>query len=239
MATITDIRAKYPQYNDLTDRELAEKFHAKFYADMPFEEFASKIQFKEPSYAETAAGVVSDIPTTVSNIPESAVQLAGGIYEAVTNPIETITTMADIGAGGIRNAAAMAEEGGVLPAGSVAFLDSLSGDPAAAEQASAKARAFGGVIADRWGSAEKIRRTLREDPVGFLADLSTIMTGVGGAARTTGLTSVGGKAGAVASAIDPLTLAGKGASAVGRQVNRMVPPQAGAAARQAPRPVWH
>lgn len=231
MATITDIRAKYPQYNDLTDRELAEKFHAKFYADMPFEEFASKIQFKEPSYAETAAGVVSDIPTTISNIPESAVQLAGGIYEAVTNPIETITTMADIGAGGIRNAAAMAEEGGVLPAGSVAFLDSLSGDPAAAEQASAKARAFGGVIADRWGSAEKIRRTLREDPVGFLADLSTIMTGVGGAARTTGLTSVGGKAGAVASAIDPLTLAGKGASAVGRQVNRMVPPQAGAAAQ--------
>ena len=39
MASINDIRAKYPQYNDLTDAELAEKFHAKFYSDMPFEDF--------------------------------------------------------------------------------------------------------------------------------------------------------------------------------------------------------
>ena len=131
MATITDIRAKYPQYSDLTDRELAEKFHTKFYADMPFEDFASKIQLKEPSYAETAMGAVTDLPTTVSNIPESAAKLAGGIYEAVTNPIETITSMADIGAGGIRNAAILAERNGALPQGSVDFLDSL-GDPAAA-----------------------------------------------------------------------------------------------------------
>jgi hypothetical protein len=230
MATITDIRTKYPQYSDLTDRELAEKLHTKFYSDMPFEEFASKVQLKEPSYAETAVGAVTDLPTTVSNIPGSAAQLVGGIYEAVTNPIETVTTMAVIGAGGIRNAAIMAERNGALPQGSVDFLDSLS-DPAAAAAASEKAAAFGGVIADRWGSAEKIRRTLREDPVGFLGDLATIATGVGGAARTAGLAGVGGKAGAVATAIDPLTLAGKGASAVGRQVNRMVPSQAGAAAQ--------
>lgn len=230
MATITDIRAKYPQYSDLTDRELAEKFHAKFYSDMPFEDFASKIQFKDPSYAETAMGVVTDLPTTVSNIPESTANLVGGIYQAVTNPIETVTSIADIGAGGIRNAAILAERNGALPQGSVDFLDSLS-DPAAAAAASEKAAAFGGVIADRWGSAEKIRRTLREDPVGFLGDLATLATGVGGAARTAGLTGVGGKVGAVASAIDPLTMVGKGASAVGRQVNRMVPPQAGAAAQ--------
>lgn len=229
MATISDIRAKYPQYNDLTDRELAEKFHAKFYADMPFEEFASKIQFTEPSYAETAAGVVSDIPTTVSNIPESGAKLIGGIYEAVTNPIETVTTMADIGAGGIRNAAILAERNGALPQGSVDFLDSLS-DPAAAAAASEKAAAFGGVIADRWGSAEKIRRTLREDPVGFLGDLATLATGVGGAARTAGLTGVGGKVGAVASAIDPLTLTGKGIGAVGGKINRMIPSSTGVGA---------
>lgn len=232
MASINDIRAKYPQYNDLTDGELAEKFHAKFYSDMPFEDFTSKIGLQEPSYAETAAGVVTDLPTTVSNIPSSAANLAGGIYEAVTNPVETITSMADIGAGGIRNAAIMAERNGALPQGSVNFLDSLS-DPAAAAAASEKAAAFGGVIADRWGSAEKIRRTLREDPVGFLGDLATVVTGVGGAARTAGLTSVGGKVGAVANAIDPITLAGKGISAAGQQINRMVPAQTGAAVQTA------
>ena len=186
---------------------------------------------KEPSYAATAMGVVTDLPSTLVNIPGSAANLVGGIYEAVTNPIDTVTAMADIGAGGIRNAAAMAEENGMLPKGSVSFLDSLSGDPAAAEQASARARAFGGVIADRWGSAEKIRTTLREDPVGFLADLSTILTGVGGAAKTAGLVRAGGKVADAAAVVDPLTLAGKGASAAGQQINRMVPKQAGAAAQ--------
>ena len=128
----------------------------------------------EPSLGESLYGMyISDVPTTLSNIPGSAARLAGGIYEAVTNPVETITSMADIGAGGIRNAAIMAERNGALPQGSVNFLDSLS-DPAAAEAASEKAAAFGGVIADRWGSAEKIRRTLREDPVGFLGDLATV-----------------------------------------------------------------
>ena len=186
----------------------------------------------EPSYAETAMGVITDIPSTVTNIPGSAANLAGGIYEAVTNPIETITSMADIGAGGIRNAAIMAERNNVLPQGSVDFLDSL-GDPAAATAASEKAAAFGGVIADRWGSPEKIRTTLREDPVGFLGDLATIVTGVGGVARRVGLTGVGGKVGAVANAIDPITLAGKGVSAAGQQINRMVPAQTGAAVQTA------
>jgi len=177
-------------------------------------------------------GVITDIPSTVTNIPGSAANLAGGIYEAVTNPVETISSMADIGAGGIRNAAIMAERNGALPQGSVAFLDSL-GDPAVAAAASEKAAAFGGVIADRWGSPEKIRTTLREDPIGFLGDLATVVTGVGGAARTAGLTSVGGKVGAVANAIDPITLAGKGVRAAGQQINRMVPAQTGAAVQTA------
>lgn len=227
MATIKEIRAKYPQYNDMTDRELAEKLHAKFYSDLPFEEFASKIDLKEPSYAETAMGAVADLPTTVSNIPESAVNLVGGIYEAVTNPIETVSTLADVGAGGIRNAAILAERNGALPQGSVDFLDSL-GDPAAAAAASEKAAAFGGVIADRWGSAEKIRRTLREDPVGFLGDLSTILTGAGVGVRAAGVAPrVAGAVERVATAVDPLTMAGRGASAAGGAVNRMVPKQTG------------
>ncbi|NDD53472.1 hypothetical protein EBZ39_06295 [bacterium] len=43
MATIADIRKQYPQYNDLSDEQLARGFHSKFYNDMPYEEFASKI----------------------------------------------------------------------------------------------------------------------------------------------------------------------------------------------------
>jgi len=188
----------------------------------------------EPSLGESLYGMyVSDVPTTLANIPGSAANLVGGIYEAVTNPIETVSTLADVGAGGIRNAAILAERNGALPQGSVDFLDSLS-DPAAAQAASEKAAAFGGVLADRWGSAEKIRRTLREDPVGFLGDVATVLTGAGAGVRMANVAPrVAGAVERAATTIDPLVLAGKGMSAAGKAVNRMVPAQTGAAVQTA------
>lgn len=43
MATIAEIRQQFPQYQDLSDDQLAEALHRKFYADMPREEFNAKI----------------------------------------------------------------------------------------------------------------------------------------------------------------------------------------------------
>ena len=40
---IAEIRQKYPQYNDLSDQELADSLHRKFYADMPPAEFYQKV----------------------------------------------------------------------------------------------------------------------------------------------------------------------------------------------------
>lgn len=40
---ISEIRKKYPQYKDLTDTQIAQGFHQKFYSDIPYEEFASSI----------------------------------------------------------------------------------------------------------------------------------------------------------------------------------------------------
>lgn len=40
---IAEIRQKYPQYEDLSDIELARGLHSKFYSDMDFNEFSSKI----------------------------------------------------------------------------------------------------------------------------------------------------------------------------------------------------
>lgn len=39
MATIAEIRQKYPQYNDLSDNELADAFHGRFYSDIPKDQF--------------------------------------------------------------------------------------------------------------------------------------------------------------------------------------------------------
>jgi hypothetical protein len=40
---ISEIREKYPQYNDLSDEQLAQGLHQKFYSDLPFADFSSKI----------------------------------------------------------------------------------------------------------------------------------------------------------------------------------------------------
>ena len=43
MATIAEIRQKYPQYEDLSDQQLADALYTKSYADMPRAEFDQKI----------------------------------------------------------------------------------------------------------------------------------------------------------------------------------------------------
>lgn len=43
MPTIAEVRAKYPQYNDLSDDDLANALHKKFYSDMPEADFKAKI----------------------------------------------------------------------------------------------------------------------------------------------------------------------------------------------------
>lgn len=43
MATIAEVRAKYPQYSDLSDQQLADALHRKFYADMPRAEFDKRV----------------------------------------------------------------------------------------------------------------------------------------------------------------------------------------------------
>jgi hypothetical protein len=44
---IADIRAKYPQYSDLTDRELVKGLHTAHYSDMPYASFLKSIDFSE------------------------------------------------------------------------------------------------------------------------------------------------------------------------------------------------
>src|SRR3990167_9696031 len=50
---IQEIRAKYPQYGDLSDDQLGKALHAKFYADMPFDDFAQKVGLSVKAKAES------------------------------------------------------------------------------------------------------------------------------------------------------------------------------------------
>jgi hypothetical protein len=54
MATIKQIRQKYPQYNDLSDEKLADSFYDKFYSDIPKEQFYQSLGVKEKSFINKA-----------------------------------------------------------------------------------------------------------------------------------------------------------------------------------------
>lgn len=47
---ITQIRAKYPQYNDLSDKQLADALHSKFYPDIPINDYYKRIGFGETTF---------------------------------------------------------------------------------------------------------------------------------------------------------------------------------------------
>lgn len=48
MPTIQEVRAKYPQYNDMPDGDLADALHGKYYSDMDKGEFYQKIGLSNP-----------------------------------------------------------------------------------------------------------------------------------------------------------------------------------------------
>lgn len=68
------------------------------------------------------------------------------------------------------------------------------------------ANALGQFVVDRYGGVENIKRTITEDPVGFLTDLATVLSlGSFGLARVPGLAGqIGRVAGSVGRTIDPI-----------------------------------
>lgn len=129
---------------------------------------------EQPSEIPKRRVALSDVPSeALSNVVPSAGKFLGGMYEAVTSPVQTAKGLLDIGAGALRN---------VLPAPVANFIDQFDANPEAAQRASAVANAVGGMYRDRYGDYESIKRTFAEDPVGAVADLSTLLSG--GAAVT-------------------------------------------------------
>ncbi len=53
MASIQEIRSKYPQYDQLSDEELARALHGKFYSDMDFGDFSTRIGLAPAQEAPT------------------------------------------------------------------------------------------------------------------------------------------------------------------------------------------
>jgi hypothetical protein len=147
-----------------------------------------------------------DVPMqAVQNAPQSASRFIGGLVNAVTSPIETAGNVGDLLAGGIRK---------VTPSVISNIFDRAS--PADIARQSNTANAFGGMMKDRYGTIEGVKNTIATDPVGALADLSTVLTG--GAAATSKLPMVSNALQKGASLTNPLSVVAPVVRGVGRMI---------------------
>lgn len=141
---------------------------------------------KKQTTSDVAAPSVSEegfsVGKMVRNIPKSGMEFVGGIKDAVMNPIDTAKGLGKIGLGTVQKV--IPGEQGYEP-----YAD-----------------AAGNFFKERYGGIENIKRTIENDPVGALADASTVVSGAGGVIGKVGQAS---KIGAVAKTGQTLTRAGQ------------------------------
>ena len=151
----------------------------------------------------------------VTNIPSSAVEFATGLYNAVTNPVETAGTLLDIAAGGLKTGAQKA-----LPKDVYNFINNLDANPKAAQRAMRAAQQFGGQMADRYGTYDAIKNTLATDPVGFAADMSSLLSGGAGLAKRAGKTGTAATLNKMAQRTNPVNVLKPAGRAAAKIVER-------------------
>lgn len=144
-----------------TDAEIAAHFGLSSGEGMPGPRVVESPPQQAVEYVESMLG----------NIPESTLKFAQGLYETVTNPVETAKALG-----------------------------------AAALSPVETAKAIGGYAAQRYGSPAAALETLRTDPVGLLADVSTLAGGAGGVLRRPGLRQI-------SEAVSPVNVMARGVQA--------------------------
>lgn len=99
MPTIADIRQQYPQYNDMPDGQLADALHAKYYADMPQQDFYAKIGMsaqpaQNPTPFESAIDPSNVIPAAIGMVGKGIGAAANWLTPDLVNSVNSVMTAA-------------------------------------------------------------------------------------------------------------------------------------------------
>jgi hypothetical protein len=105
----------------------------------------------------------------IRNAPASGLKVIGDVVTAVTSPVQTATAIGDL-------------VGGVMEPITPSFMYGED----SRERAIAARENFAKYLAERFGGTEELKRTMAEDPIGFLGDLSTVLSGGAGMAKLAG-----------------------------------------------------
>ena len=157
------------------------------------------------SFAEMGAADIAG--QAIRNVPSSGARMIGDIVQAITSPVQTTKAILDVGAGALQN---------ILPE---RLVQAIGEDRPSREVASQ----VGQFYKQRYGSEEGFKKAVATDPVGVMADLSTILAGGSMAAPRAAAAPL--KAASVA--VDPLALAARGAEKVVSATGRVAAPTLG------------
>lgn len=182
-------------------------------------------------YLTSSMGLGEVAGRAIRNVPSSFAGVVSNVAEAITSPIQTAKTVLDLGAGLLQN---------VLPE---RMVQAIGEDKASRDLA----KQVGEFYVERYGGIENVKKAVASDPIGVLADVSTILTGGAGAARLgAGGAALAGKVGVqvapeaitaplavaeqlsrTAATIDPLAVAGRTVAAATRGAGSVVAPIVG------------
>ena len=96
MATIAEVRAKFPQYADMPDAVLADALHKKFYSDIPRADFDVKIGLMPAAPAaprqelSTGQQVYQAVRPFAAPLVEAAGAIGGGLLGTPLGPMGTV-----------------------------------------------------------------------------------------------------------------------------------------------------
>jgi hypothetical protein len=171
----------------------------------------------------------SDVPgAMVAHALPSAARMAESIATPFLHPLHTAKGVMALGTGIQSKAGVPVVEG--TPA---AHFMGRGAPPATRRvvppaEAQAPVNAVGKFYGDRYGSLDKIRDTLGNDPFGVAMDASTVLGGVGGGLTRAGVTGAGSTLTRAGELINPVTGAIEGARALGQPVASTIGMMSGA-----------
>ena len=137
-------------------------------AQFPDDWDAARIQ---SAIDEMSAPDSFSVKEMVANIPGSAAGVAGDLYQAVTNPIDTAKAVGQSLVGGIQNV----QDYMPGPTKYLAPFALANAATAMDQDYRPQASAVADMYADRYGGVDEALNTLEQDPVGALADVTGVI----------------------------------------------------------------
>jgi hypothetical protein len=155
---ILRLREQYPMYDNKSDQELVEGLHKRFYSDRPIEDV-----YKHLNYQPTAPLASTQIGEDIAGFGRAVKSFHGSVQRAASSIDEALWSIISD------------------PKAAGSALWDIVSDPA---KAGSQVKDY---VNERYGSMERAKKTVENDPAGFILDASTAASGSGALVRKLGM----------------------------------------------------